>query len=105
MTERGLLDFGRLLARRRRLVITIPILAALVTGIISLLVPPTYTATTSFVPEATTQSRLPANIAGLASQFGLSLGSEASKSPKFYAEVLRSREIMEHVLLSRYEDP
>src|SRR5690242_20974405 len=47
-------------------------------------------------------SRLPAGLAGLASQFGVSLGSDASKSPKFYAQVLRSRELMERVLLSTY---
>jgi uncharacterized protein involved in exopolysaccharide biosynthesis len=104
-SESGLVELGRLVARRRRLVIAIPILAALLTGIISMLVPATYTATTSFVPEASTQTRLPANVAGLATQLGLSFGSEASKSPKFYAEVLRSRRLMEEVLLSRYTDP
>jgi uncharacterized protein involved in exopolysaccharide biosynthesis len=75
---------------------------AFITGVISFLVKPTFTATTSFVPETNTQTRLPANLSGLAAQFGVSLGAEASKSPKFYAQILRSRELLEHVLLSNY---
>ncbi len=105
VSESGLIDLGRLLARRRREVIGIPIVSALLTGIISLFIPPTYTATTTFVPEAGTQTRVPSNLAALATQFGFALGSEGSKTPKFYAEVLRSRELMEHVLLSKYSDP
>ena len=101
----SLIHLGRTLANHRRFVITAPLLAAFVTGIVSFFIRPSYTATAKFVPETATQTRLPSNIAGLASQLGLSLGSEASKSPKFYAEVLRSRELMEHVLLSRYADP
>jgi len=84
----------------------LPLLLSVLTGIVSLVVQPTYTATTTFVPEASPQSgRLPAGLAGLATQFGLSLGNDASKSPKFYAAVARSRELMEHVLLSNYVDP
>ena len=40
--------------------------------------------------------------AGLAGQFGLSLGAEPSQSPRFYADVAKSREILERVLLTRY---
>src|SRR5262249_43482505 len=75
-------------------------------GLISFLVAPVYTASTSFVPEAGSQAgRLPAGLATLATQFGIGFTSEASKSPKFYAEVLRSRELMERVLLSNYINP
>jgi len=42
---------------------------------------------------------------GIAAQFGFPLGTEASRSPKFYAQVLKSRELMEQVLLSNYLDP
>jgi uncharacterized protein involved in exopolysaccharide biosynthesis len=101
----SLVDLGSMLARHRRATIGFPLLCAFLTGVVSLFVAPTYTATTTFVPEASAQGRLPAGLAGLATQFGISLGSEASKSPKFYAEVVRSRELMEHVLLSNYVDP
>jgi len=103
--EYSLLELGRVWARHRRVTVGLPLLLALVTAIVSLIVRPTFTATTTFVPETSPQgSRLPAGLAGLATQFGISLGSEASKSPKFYAEVVRSRELMERVLLSNYVD-
>lgn len=94
---------GRLWTKHRRVAIGLPLLCAAATGIVSFLIRPTYTATTTFVPEqGAGASRLPAGLAGLASQFGVSVGPDASKSPKFYAQVLQSRELMERVLLSRY---
>jgi len=103
--EYRLVDLVRMLARHRQATVAFPLLVALLTAIVSFLVPLTYTATTTFVPEGSPQGRLPSSLAGLATQFGIALGSEASKSPKFYAEVVRSRGLMEHVLLSRYVDP
>jgi len=91
--------------RRWRVVFGLPLLAAAVTGIVALVVPPTYTATTTFVPETRTQTRLPSSIIGLAGQIGMPLGVEPSQSPRFYGDVLRSRELLERVLLSRYPDP
>ncbi len=102
----SLVKLGHLWARHRRVTLSLPLLLAFATGIVSLFVRPTYTATTTFVPEASPQpGRLSAGLAGLASQFGVSFGADASKSPKFYAQVLRSRELMEHVLLGKYMDP
>ncbi len=103
--EQSLADLARMFATHRRATVGFPLLVALLTAIVSLFVPPMYTATTTFVPESSSQGRLPSSLAGLATQFGITLGSEASKSPKFYAEVVRSRALMEHVLLSRYTDP
>ena len=62
---------------------------------------PTYAATASFVAENSVQSRLPSGLTGLASQFGVSLGAEASRSPAFYADLLRSREILGAVLSAK----
>jgi uncharacterized protein involved in exopolysaccharide biosynthesis len=97
------LDIGRLLARHRFAVVIFPLLVAVVTAVISLALPPSFTATTTFVPESPQTTRLPAGLAGLATQFGISLGSEASKSPRFYAEVLRSRELRERLLNTRFQ--
>ena len=72
---------------------------------ISFLVPPTYTASTSFVPEVRSQGRLPAALAGLVSQFNISLGTDGSESPRFYADVAKSRKILDRLLLTRYADP
>lgn len=101
----SLIDFVALLRRRWRLVLGLPFGLAVVTAAISLVMRPTYTATTTFVPEAGARTRLPANLAGLAGQFGLSLGGDASRSPRFYADVLKSRELLERTLAARYRDP
>lgn len=101
----SLLELANLFVKRWRLVLGVPILAICVTGAISLVVPPTYTATTMFVPEAKSETRLPSTLAGLAGQLGVSVGTEPSQSPRFYSEVVRSRELLERVLLARYGDP
>jgi len=93
------------LLRRWRLVFGLPILLALLTLGGSFLLPPTYTATTTFVPETRGQTRLPSGIAGLAGQLGVPLGVEPSQSPQFYGDVVRSRALLERALLSRYPDP
>lgn len=98
-------DVANILLRRWRFVIGVPVGAALIAAIWSLLVPPTFTARASFVPESRTQSRIPSSLAGLVGQLGLQLGAEASTSPRFYGAILQSRELAERVLQSRYLDP
>jgi len=90
---------------RWRVVFGLPLLVAVVTGLVSLVVPPTYTATTTFVPEVRSQNRLPSGLVGLAGQLGVSIGADPSQSPRFYGDVVRSRELLERTLLSRYPDP
>ena len=99
-----LLDLATVLVRHRRMVIGLPVVAV-VALLISFAMHPTFSASTTFVPEAGANSRLPAGLAGLAGRFGLSLGAEASRSPRFYADVLKSREVLERVLRSHYPDP
>jgi len=103
--ELSLLELANLFVKRWRLVLGVPLLTVCVTGGISLMVPRTYTATTTFVPEAKSETRLPSTLAGLAGQLGVSVGVEPSQSPRFYSEVLRSRELLERILLARYADP
>jgi len=102
--EITLLDLATVLLRHLRMVLGLPVAAAVLMAGISLVMRPTFKATTSFVPEVTNGARLPASLAGLASQFGLPLGEDASRSPRFYADVLKSRELLERVLQSRYAD-
>ena len=92
------------LARRYRLVLGAPLAAAALTSVVVLLMRPSYAATASFVPENPTESRLPSGLAGLASQFGVNLGAEASRSPAFYADLLRSRQILSDVLGAKIAD-
>src|SRR5437016_9286005 len=91
--------------RRAPVVFGLPLVAALLTGLVTLVVPPTYTATTTFVPEVRSQNRLPSGLVGLAGQLGVSVGADPSQSPRFYGDVVRSRELLERTLLSRYPDP
>jgi uncharacterized protein involved in exopolysaccharide biosynthesis len=92
------------LTRRYRLVLGVPLAAAALTSVVVLLMRPSYAATASFVPENPLESRLPSGLAGLASQFGVGLG-EASRSPAFYADLLRSRQILGNVLEAKIGDP
>jgi len=94
-----------ILFKRWRLVAGVPIAAALLTVAVSTLIGPTFTSTITFVPEAPTQQRLPAGIAGLAGQLGISMATEGSRSPRFYAELIKGRAMLERVLLSTYADP
>ena len=91
----GLLELVNVLLKQRAVVLGLPFLAALLTGALSLLIPPKFTATTTFVPEIRPQRALPSGLIGLAGQLGVSLGAEASQSPRFYAEVVESRGLLE----------
>jgi tyrosine-protein kinase Etk/Wzc len=101
----NLLQFLNALLTRRRAVVGFPLLAALAATVVSLILRPTFTATTTFVPETRGRPVLPASIAGLAGQLGLSVGTNASESPRFYAQVAKSRELLERILLTRFPDP
>src|SRR2546425_3790988 len=102
----GSLDFVNALLRRWRLVAGLPLLAAILTAVVSFVLPLPYTATVTFVPEQHTPTRGGAGggLAGLAGQLGIPLG-DPTQSPRFYAEVLKSRELLARVLLTKFSDP
>ncbi len=102
---RSVLEILNVLLKRWRVVVGFPLVVAVVVVAISFLVPPTFTATTSFVPEMRSEGGLPGGLGALAGQLGISLGGEASQSPRFYAEVSKSRGVLDRLLLSRYADP
>jgi uncharacterized protein involved in exopolysaccharide biosynthesis len=103
--EPTVIDVATVLLRRWRLVVGLPATTAVLTFVISLVVRPTFTATATFVPEAGKSGGLPTGLASIAGQFGLSFGADASRSPRFYADVLKSRELLERVLRSGFADP
>ena len=88
--------------RHWRPVLGLPITAVLAAAISAVVMRPMFTATSTFVPEANTQARLPSALSGLAGQFGITLGTEPTQSPRFYGDLVKSRELMEHVLLTRF---
>lgn len=105
----GLVYLANALLKHARLIGTVALSLAFLTGALVLVLPRRYTAQGSFVVEQQSQSRLLgslaafASLAGFAEQFGLALPSEAARSPQFYAELLRSREVTDAVLLSRFQ--
>ncbi len=104
--EISLLELANVLLKRWKLVVGIPLIASVLAAIISLIVPPRFTATTSFVPETESASvNLPGGLAGIAAQFGVAIPGGGANSPQFYADVLGSRTLRDEVLLTRFPDP
>ncbi len=104
--EISLLELANVVLKRWKLVVGLPLAAAFVAAVISLLIPAKYTATATFVAE--TESRgvnLPGGVAGLASQFGVAVPGGGANSPRFYADVLESRTLRDQVLQAGFADP
>ncbi len=91
--------------RRWRLIVGLPLTTGVGGVLLAFLLPPAYTAKTTFIPAVGTGSSLPPGLSGLVGQLGVTLGNANSLSPDFFAEVLRSRELLEATLLSSFDDP
>lgn len=100
----SLLDLLAVLVRRRVVVVAVMAGCTIAALGVALLFPSTYIATTTFVPEVSSSNQLPAGLAGLAGQVGLSFGPAVGTSPRFFANVLKSREMMERLLQTRFAD-
>jgi uncharacterized protein involved in exopolysaccharide biosynthesis len=100
-----LLGAATILLKRRRIAAGVPLAAVLAALAISFLVPKTFTATTTFIAQSAPRAQLPAGLSAIAGQLGVSLGSDGARSPRFYAQLATSRELMERVLLAHYADP
>jgi uncharacterized protein involved in exopolysaccharide biosynthesis len=103
----GATPLGELLGpvrRRWRLVAACSLAAGMLAAVISLLLPPVYTARTTFTPVASSQGASGglASLVGLAGQLGLSSLTGGSIPPEYFAEVLRSRSILEATLRSKF---
>lgn len=99
----SLLGLLNVLLRRRGLIVSTAVLAALLVGVVILILPRTFTAESGLTP----QSRRPtSSLLGVAAQFGLVLpGSDGSQSPAFYADFLTSRPVLGAVVDTRFEYP
>lgn len=105
VTEFSAIDLATVVVRHWRLTVVLPLAAAVAALGASFVAPARYTAVVTFVPDTRAAARLPAGLAGLAGQFGVSLNTDPSQSPKFYAQVVHSRELLERVLRARYQWP
>jgi uncharacterized protein involved in exopolysaccharide biosynthesis len=94
----------RIIARAMGVVIVAAILAVI-------LIPPVYRSRASFVANTSASNKLSSGLAssgalgGLASQLGMASGSDPSESANFYMELIRSRELLTRLLLSRFPNP
>jgi uncharacterized protein involved in exopolysaccharide biosynthesis len=103
--ETSLRDVLAILARRRRLVLGVPLALAALTLAVTLVLPRTYTSTLVFMPERPSAGRL-SGLAGVASQLGIQIPMmDAGLSPLFYAELLRSRQFLRELAASPFSIP
>lgn len=102
----GLTFFGMLAVLRAgsKRIILMGLLCGAVVGTLTLLTPRTWTSRTSLTPQQR-RSNAPSGLSGLAAQFGvgMALGDQA-QSVFFYAELVRSRELLREVVLAPYTD-
>ncbi len=93
--EISLLWILAVLLRERRPILLVTGIGSAFALVVGLLRAPPYTSTFSFVPQVT-QDQSRAGLANLVGQFGLSLGAMTgpAQSPQFYADLLRTREIL-----------
>lgn len=91
-------DFAAAFLRYRWMIVILAAGTAALIGVATVLGPRQWTATASFMPQSpagATQSRL----IGLAGQFGIDVGGvQTGESPQFYAQLVRSREILGPIL-------
>jgi uncharacterized protein involved in exopolysaccharide biosynthesis len=98
LTLVGLLN---LTLRQRRLIVLCAAVTLVLGAGVRLLLPRTYTATSSFMPQS---RRATPSLSGLAAQFGLALpGVDPGQSPAFYSDLVKTRPILSDVAAGRYE--
>jgi len=103
--ETSLRDVLAVLLRRRRLVLGLPLVLAAAMLIVSLLLPRTYTTTVVFMPERPSGKGL-GGLAGVAAQLGVNLPfADLGLSPLFYAELLRSKQFLGELAVSKFTVP
>lgn len=98
----GLVFLANVTLKHARLIAGVALGTALLTGVLVFLLPRYYSAEGAFVVDQRNPLRLPSGLTALAGQFGFGLPTDAQESPQFYAEVLRSKELTDAILLSRF---
>jgi uncharacterized protein involved in exopolysaccharide biosynthesis len=97
---------------RWRLIGVVVVLTLVAAAVAVVFIPPVYRTKVSFVANVSNPSRLPNSLssgagplAGIATQLGMSAGTDPSESPNFYLELIQSRELLTRLLLSKFRDP
>lgn len=103
--EISLVQLVNVLLRHRWKVLGIPALLAGVVAVYTVLQPTTYSASSTFMPQTGEGGRggQLSRLSGVAAQFGINVPSgQAGQSPQFYADLIRSRRLLEEAALSKY---
>lgn len=86
----------------RPLLLALCVLGLAAGGLTGLLRRRTWTSVAQFVPQSSDLGR--SRLSGLAAQFGVAVpGADRTQSPDFYAELVKSRDILAQTALARYE--
>ncbi|MEO8636432.1 MAG: GNVR domain-containing protein [Gemmatimonadales bacterium] len=89
------------LLRQRRLLLLLPLSLAVLVVAVGLVLPRSYTAGASFAPQSAGGSL--SSLTGLAAQFGIAVPTDdAANSPDFYADLLRSGQLLRKMVDSAY---
>src|SRR2546422_9558477 len=88
------------LMRRRYLLLALRVALAVVVGTWSLASPREFTASASFIPREPGAPQT--SLGQLASQFGVTLPTASASSPQFYADLLKSRDVLRAVATTTY---
>jgi uncharacterized protein involved in exopolysaccharide biosynthesis len=100
--EIDLLDYLNVVIKRRRMILRNSFYAALAMAVISLVLPKTYTATTTLLPpEDSSKSGLQSLLANSPVSF-FDLGGLGTSSADLFVEILKSRSVAEGVLQTKY---
>lgn len=101
--EISLLDLAIVLAKRKKLVLGLPVVVAVLAVVYSLMLPNIYTATTRILPPAQAQSAASAMLAQLGGLAGALGAGSGMKSPNdVYLAMLKSRTIAD-ALIERFD--
>ncbi|MFQ5650479.1 MAG: GumC family protein [bacterium] len=101
--EINLLDYVEVIVKRRRMILRNAFAAAALMAVISLVLPRTYTATTTLLPpEEGNQEGLRGLLANSPLSF-LDFPGVATRSSEMFVEILKSRTVAEGVLQTKYD--
>jgi uncharacterized protein involved in exopolysaccharide biosynthesis len=90
-------DFAREVSARWRLLIGVPVIAAGVAILVSLVIPKQYEGVAIFSPAEDVSQTLPGNLQSIAAQFGISAGNK-TYNVYYFAQVTQSREVLRLVV-------
>lgn len=100
-SEISLVRIGGLLLQYRRPLVAVPVATAVLVVIMALLGRPTYTASAAFMPQG--EEARASGLSGIAAQFGVSVSTAGQgESAAFYADLLRSRELLRAAVETTY---